>query len=366
LIEGIDALVSRAQSTQNTLKPNGNGELMLNYHSGEVPNYPFLDMTPVPHPLINFDTDVFFATRLGVMAAINMSLGIDSNAPFDEDEPVTIAIRAASDFIPVVMAAGNSGQMNDGRETMNAWAEPRWVISVGAVDVTNGINLADYSSVGVPNDPQSGPTIVADGSHPLPSERPGTSFAAPRVSYILREMAAFCLTLRHFVQLHQDDGAEGIPLVGFGIIDEDIPMPRKRELPLPALPRAGINTVAVAEVVSALRSRGVSVDTWPTPQRLREMLIACAEPLPKYKPHQVGHGFVNSEASQKYLKQFSGADFIKVFCPSLREETSLVEQLRGLKLTDTIELAYLINVWRQSALHCAFDYKHLRYDCIFR
>lgn len=92
------------------------------------------------------------------------------NGPFNPDDPIAIASKAAHDSnIIVAFAAGNSGP---GRDTMNPYAKAPWVIGVAAGTKEGG--LASFSSRGVakdvrlansdPNDDYNAPTITAPGT----------------------------------------------------------------------------------------------------------------------------------------------------------------------------------------------------------
>lgn len=77
----------------------------------------------------------------------------------DPGTPIQSATKAAHDAgIAVFFAAGNAGPTHP---TINPFAEPSWVIGVGAGDQSHG--LTDFSSRGVPTDPTKQPSLVAPG-----------------------------------------------------------------------------------------------------------------------------------------------------------------------------------------------------------
>jgi serine protease AprX len=77
---------------------------------------------------------------------------------FDPNDPINIASKSAHDNnIVVVFAAGNSGP---GKNTMNPYATPSWVIGVAAGTKEGG--LASFSSRGLPGGVT--PTITAPGT----------------------------------------------------------------------------------------------------------------------------------------------------------------------------------------------------------
>jgi len=81
-----------------------------------------------------------------------------NNGPFDPNDPVNIASKAAHDLnIIVVFAAGNSGP---GKNTMSPYATPPWVIGVAAGTKEGG--LASFSSRGLPGG--VAPSITAPGT----------------------------------------------------------------------------------------------------------------------------------------------------------------------------------------------------------
>ena len=124
---------------------------------------------------------------------------------------------------------------------------------------------------------------------------------------------------------------------------------------MPALPRAGVDTKALAHVVSALDNRGLRVDAWPTPDRLRRMLVASAVPVLDHERYQVGNGFVSWETTRKYLEGFSGTDFARLFCPGLDSGIDFTEELGGYRLTDRLAVPFLLEVWEKSIRRWAFD-----------
>jgi hypothetical protein len=107
---------------------------------------------------------------------------------YSEQEPFNRATQMASEAgVVVVMAAGNRGM--EGDDTLNFWARPDWVISVGAAGSSG--RTASYSSRGRTN----GPTVIALEAQTVDPESIGTSFAAPRVADIAIALASFVLRL---------------------------------------------------------------------------------------------------------------------------------------------------------------------------
>jgi serine protease AprX len=83
-----------------------------------------------------------------------------TSGPFDPENPVNVASKAAVDAGMVVLfAAGNSGP---GSNTLNPYSVAPWVIGVAAGN-KDGQTLADFSSRGIYGDDLYQPTITAPG-----------------------------------------------------------------------------------------------------------------------------------------------------------------------------------------------------------
>lgn len=121
-----------------------------------------------------------------------------TGGPFDPEDPVNVASKAAVDAGMVVLfAAGNSGP---GSNTLNPYSVAPWVIGVAAGN-KDGQTLADFSSRGIFDDPLYQPTITApgvnivsaaatthavDGSYYVSNS--GTSMATPHVAGVVALM----------------------------------------------------------------------------------------------------------------------------------------------------------------------------------
>jgi hypothetical protein len=351
---GIDLALASAALARYSFAPNGNfkaalGAELLELPPNFYPLYPRLDTTVSPARLYP-DPDLVLNTSIGFMAALNISLG-DKNVevPFFPEDPVNILTKEASKYVPVVIAAGNSGTNAAGKETLNPWAQAPWVISVGATDSLSGGMLLPESSRGSEGNPESGPTVVAYGLYSPPNDR---------VAQALLQFAAFCLTLRHFVQA-EAGVFEGIPLVGRGFVDEDIGVSEaeRMRIQIPALPFAGINLVCLKRVLRVLDVHEVKLDLWPTPQILRQMIINSARPLPNCQPHEVGHGFVGEETVIEYLNAFTGETLVGLFHPELPLSAKQRKQLRECRLADSTLLLDMLALWSRSALRWTYDIK---------
>jgi hypothetical protein len=257
-----------------------------------------------------------FPTRMAHLVSLNLSLGPTSiEVPADPRDPVNVATFLASRFVLPVFAAGNEGQLPD-RETMSAWAEMPWVLAVGATDDPAGTLLAPYSSAGIQGVPESGPDLTAYGRSALDVEKMGTSFAAPRVTGHAALMAAVVWQLAHAAQ-RATLGAEaqGIPVVGWGIVDDfgTDAVPMEERLQVPALPPVAVDAEPMTRTLAMLRQRGVASEITVTPERLRRMLLAACRPISQYGPNLVGAGFISEETVYDWLEDFSGAHFAWLF-----------------------------------------------------
>jgi hypothetical protein len=201
---------------------------------------------------------------------------------------------------------------------MSAWAEMPWVLAVGASGDPAGTTLAQYSARGIPQIPDSGPDVIADGVSLLPPHPTGTSFAAPKVTFGAVICAAVIEQLRFHVEQIRGAEPHGIPLVGHAYIDaefNDDPLPMPPRTPVPALPPQAVDAEALASAVGLLDDAGLSVELTVTPERLRWMLLASAQPMPRFGPHEVGAGFFSRERLLDSLGRFTGAQLAWLAAP---------------------------------------------------
>lgn len=360
IVWGIDHLLEIARAHRETSRING-VEQALGLAPGTIPPYPVLDIEREP-PLY-LDPDIRLDTVLSAIGSVNLSVELDEPAEFEEDDPVNVATRTASVEMLPIIAAGNC-LPGEGRTPLSPWARPEWVIGVGATADADGEALAPYSRIGSPGEPNTGPSVVAYGRDNERADEEGTSYAAPRVAMVVAQMMAFALTLRHFAGV-ADGRLEGIPLVGIGYIDlffeegsgneheglvADLHPP---EHPLPALPLAGVDPTALATTLHALEEAGISVNFWPSPTRLKAMLLASAQPVPGCAEHEVGRGFVGQQTTLNYLSQFSGADLACIFADGALP-VDLSAKLSNVRIAD-FTLPTLLEIWRTSALKWGVD-----------
>jgi hypothetical protein len=340
-----DRLLALGGAAAAAITPNG--------WPAEDGGYPVYDAAR-PGEQISFDASQHYETSQGHLAAINMSLGpSDPRTPFVPFDPLNIAtLTAAQETLPVV-AAGNDSQRVDGRETMSAWAEAPWVVAVGATSDPQGRQLANYSSVGSPSVPESGPDLVAYGISEVDDDMPGTSFAAPKVARFAGMLASMVLTLRHEAQRATGGPVAGIPRVAVGIIDVGIHHPAD-PLRIPSLPSFGVNRKNLKEVVTALRKGGAELVVEPTPAILSQLLLWAAAPMSGYASFEVGAGFVSNERIEELVQALDGERFGWLFA-SPRPGSKALAEFRGLQLFEPGLASELVGFWQRALTVWAID-----------
>jgi subtilase family protein len=143
--------------------------------------------------------------------------------PTEPGDVVNHATHALSQLSVPVIAAVNHHTPDADYETLSPWAEPSWVLSVGATDDALGTQEWSHSARGSANNP-IGPDILAWGQDPFDPDGFGTSFAAPRVAYMVAIARAWLLQLA--ANLNRLAGRPyGVPLIGCAVIDRYFPKP---------------------------------------------------------------------------------------------------------------------------------------------
>ena len=272
-------------------------------------------------------------TSPALMPVINFSVGPKSTRyPLRPDDPVNLATLAASGQQLVVAAAGNAGAGQE--ETMSAWAQPDWVLSVGGSVDADGTELAEKSSRGVAGNPESGPDVIAHGVSDLNAAEKGTSFAAPRVAFLAIAATAALLQLRRCWLEATGQTVRGIQLVGTGFVDCDFPS-GARIRQAPGLPVVGIDQTAAADAIEIAQRAGTALHVQGRPQLLRSMILASARPMPGYGPHEVGAGFVDASGFEAWLAARTGLDLVEWFATDGSElDDGAKEELLALRLFD--------------------------------
>ncbi|MDT5061627.1 MAG: serine protease AprX [Acidobacteriota bacterium] len=196
------------------------------------------------------------------------------NGPFNPDDPVNIATKAAHDAnITVVFAAGNSGP---GKDTMNPYAKAPWVIGVGAGTKEGG--LASFSSRGTPRedrlansdpyDDGDAPTLVAPGT--------GREFASNSAKFT----AAYVST------------RSKSNIFANGLTDDAELSPSY----LPYYTQISGTSMATPFIAG---TAALMLDANPllSPDEIKQILTATASRMPGYEEYQVGAGYVNVYAA---------------------------------------------------------------------
>lgn len=286
---------------------------------------------------LDLDPDMELATAPALLPVVNMSLGtISVEFPTAFHDVVNLATGAASSQVLVVVAAGNCGK-REVVDSMSAWARPEWVLSVGAVDDANGTIIAPYSSRGDP-----GPDLVAFGRSALNPDMRGTSFAAPRVTFLARlVVAAFC-ELEREVRIAQGHAPVGVPAIGYGIIDDfgdEMWWERPSATAFQALPLVGVSKPAVTELVGCTAG---SFAVRNTPGIVREILISSARPVPGAPADKAGAGFIDQDLVIDRLAGITGEELWTWFGTGSAPEGTGFSQLRPFNAAGLHELASVV------------------------
>ncbi|MBT2551268.1 S8 family serine peptidase [Arthrobacter sp. ISL-65] len=351
---GIDVLlhIARAQDAGNR-----DGLLFRGRAVGDAQGYPVY----LPDRGIDFDDELDWPSPPALVPVINVSAGPASpDFPFVGNDIVNIATRAGLIArVLFVLAAGNCGAQGAG--SLSAWARAPWVLSVGATVDETGTKLAPYSAIGTRDDLNSGPDLVADGRSDIAPYPEGTSFAAPKVTYLVRVIVAAICQLGREIRVQEGADPHGVPLVGCGIVDRfgsSIWTSPRNLLPLTALPVVGVDPTAVAACLAVAKRAGAVLDVDGTPEIVRSLLLTAARPMPGYGPHQVGAGFVSTDAVLDRLAAISGLEVVRLFdraAVNLTDEAA--NELSTLRVFDAGQLKDLENIIYVTGPQFAYDYR---------
>lgn len=346
VVDGIDVLLGVA-SAQRVGNP------IMDLYGGTAAADPYPVLRPGTPPTIGEDEGLSLATAPAAMVAVNLSFGPTSTAyRTAREDPVNLATLALAQDQLVVVAAGNAG--TGPQETMSAWAEVDWVLAVGATEDDAGRRLAPSSSRGVADRPGSGPDLVAYGASALDASMTGTSFAAPRVTFLALLVAAALLQLRR-AWPGAAPSNEGVRLVGAGILDSGFTDLDREVVPAPALPILGPDPDAVARVADVVADAEARVDVRGTPDGVRRILVGSARAVPDRGPHEVGAGFVDQDGVLARLAALTGADAADLLATGPLGEAAKVELGRH-RVFDPDQLALLAGVVQVTSPVWAFDY----------
>lgn len=214
-----------------------------------------------------------------ICAAVNLSL-----APPDDDvaltlpgDPINHATRALSEFTIPVVAAGNHHSIGASFETMSPWAEPDWVLAVGATSDEAGEVEWTKSGRGTARRPGVGPDILAWGQDLLSVDGFGTSFAAALMSRMIVWTRAWLLQVLANID-RLSGGQFGVPLVGAMIVDRRFNAEGLEPadfdwaaLPVLATQPGAVETLAVDEIL-ALGERVA----WPRTHHATRAVVQAA------------------------------------------------------------------------------------------
>lgn len=304
---------------------------------------------------LDLDPAMELATPPALLPVVNMSLGtISVEFPTAVHDVVNLATAAASSQVLVVIAAGNCGKREG--DSMSAWARPEWVLSVGAVDDAEGTIIAPYSSRGDP-----GPDLVALGRSELNQDIRGTSFAAPRVTFLARlVVAAFC-ELGREVMIAQGHPPVGVPSIGSGFIDDfgdEMWWEPTSATAFQALPLVGVHVPAVAALVKYAVG---TLTVRNTPALVREILISSASPVLGAPTGAAGAGFVNQDLVIDRLSAITGEELWTWFGTGPAPEGAELGELRPFDAAGLHDLASVVSITGPTV---KFDYKTGRWAAL--
>ncbi|MGX5202260.1 S8 family serine peptidase [Aliikangiella sp. IMCC44632] len=234
------------------------------YHDGIAPNAKLVgigagDGVSILYSIAGFDYAIANSERYDIDVITNSWGGGDGNN-FDPNNPVNQASYAAyKKGIVVTFAASNSGPDNN---TLNQYAVAPWVINVAAG--TNVKGLADFSSRGVEGDKIKQPDITAPGSGIISTRAVNTA----------------------------------LPAIG-PVIDTTHP---DYHIYYARMSGTSMATPFVAGVVGLL----LEVNPQLSPDQIEEIIKVTAEPMPDYKTHEVGAGYINVKAAVDLAKNIQG------------------------------------------------------------
>ena len=249
-----------------------------------------------PYPYV-FDQPQGQLAPSAVCAAVNLSLTPpnDAFAPTLPTDVVNHATRSLAELTLPVVAAGNHRERGLPFETVSPWAEPNWVLSVGATTDESGESEWPHSGRGSTANPQVGPDVLTWGQDALSDDGFGTSFAAARMS----QMATLCRAWLFQVAANIDRLAGrpfGVPEVGVAIVDRELATIPPSADELAALPVLEAAPGALEQ--RALDGFAAALKGWEAVGATRRLLLAAAAMPPTDVPLSA------PSLTPKRLKQF--------------------------------------------------------------
>ncbi|HEX5732366.1 MAG TPA: S8 family serine peptidase [Blastocatellia bacterium] len=197
-----------------------------------------------------------------------------SSGPFDPNDPVNIATRAAYDRnIISVFAAGNSGP---GPDTHNPYGKAPWVISVAAGTKEGG--LASFSSRGTPREERLNDTDPLNDNDAPTITAPGTG----------REFESNAALLSAAIVSTRSSSN----LVANGLTDD-------LEIPLAYLPfYTQISGTSMAcPFAAGVVALMLDADPALTPDEVKQIIQETATHMPGREDYEVGAGYINAYAA---------------------------------------------------------------------
>lgn len=272
---------------------------------------------PAKYPVV-YSEPVGSLAPTAVCAAVNLSQtpSRDNVAPSDLLSIVNQSTRALSAFTVPVVAAGNNHTPGAVYETVSPWAEPDWVLSVGATTDAAGITEWERSARGSARSPGVGPDLLAWGQSGI-SDDPddfGTSFAAPRVSFLIGLVRAWLLQV--LANVDRSLGQPfGVPLVGVVVVDRGAALLPNRHQGGPefdALPVLGTSPESLERLpAGVLRQIGEAI-AWPAGPALSQQLLVQAVSHPAAARPDLSAPFADTAAVLSHLDAFTIGDLLNL------------------------------------------------------
>jgi serine protease AprX len=257
---GIVAGLGNASKTNGPDDVGGYG-----YFTGVAPKANLIgvgtgDAIVVFYALEGFDYVMSHRAQYNIKVISNSwGTSADAGAPFDPNDPINVASKAAHDAgMTVVFAAGNDGP---GTDTLNPYSVAPWVIGVAAGN-KDGATLADFSSRGRYDDAQFHPTITAPGAGIVSTRAPNTV------------------------------------LPPLGLLEGDDTIAPEWFPYYTHMSGTSMATPHIAGVVALL----YSIRPDMTPDLAKRIIVNTATPMPLYKEYASGAGYVNAYAAVAQAK----------------------------------------------------------------
>lgn len=234
------------------------------YHDGIAPDAKIVGLgagegISILYGLLGFDYAIANQERLDIDIITNSWGGGDGGA-FDPNNPINVAsFEAYRKGMVVSFAASNSGPDDN---TLNQYAIAPWVINVAAG--TSDKLLADFSSRGVEGDELKLPDITAPGQGIMSTRAPNTAIGAMGPVLDLSNPT-------YALHYHTISGTS-------------------------------MATPFIAGVAALLLEKNPSL----SPDQVEAIIKETAEPMPGFKPHQVGTGYVDVKKAVELAGQVEG------------------------------------------------------------